>query len=120
VPAAHEAVRHAGQQPEHLDPQHVTGCGAVDRDRAGDHVRPVEVVVVRNVGRGQVARVSEHAIGADAVTGQERDRVAALVFEDAFVTERVDRHGVAGRDAQHRLVRPVRQPTPAAGVGCGL
>ncbi len=80
------------------DFEHVAGFGLVDIDRAGEHMG---AAAARAVDLGaDVERVLQNLFARDAMLGEELDRVFGKI--DAAVGDRVDAHGLAGLDAQHR------------------
>lgn len=105
VPAGDHAVGDAGDRLEGLDLQDVADLCALDGDGSGDHVRAVgsEVAGGAVVVGGDRDRVLEHRAGLHAVRAEELPRVPSLVLEDPLVGDRIDRHGLAGADGQHRI-----------------
>jgi hypothetical protein len=80
-----------GVRPRNGHGEQIARPGAGHSDRTGDEVRPVVIEVVRHAGVRHLLGVVEHMGAADAVTGEELTRVAALILEDSLVADRVDR-----------------------------
>ena len=97
VPVGDHAVRDARGRLQDGDRQQVARHRARDVDRSGDHVRSVGAGRAVE-GADDLDRVGEHVIRRDAVAGEERERVAALVLEQALVADRVDGDLGAGLD----------------------
>jgi hypothetical protein len=76
---------------------------------------PSRCGVVGDAGDGG-QQIGQHVLGRDAVRGEERRRIPALVLQRALVAEGVDGEHVAGPHGGHPRIQPARQPPPADGV----
>lgn len=102
VPVGHHAVRHAWKRFHDRHREYVTRMRAANLDRPCHDVRTVSAHRSRIFARCQCDGIAEHLV--DAVRAEERFGVASLVFEDALVTDRVDRDLAARIDRQHGRV----------------
>lgn len=84
--------------------QYVAGRGAFDEHRARHDVRTVPVEIARGPGvvGGDVDGVLEHIAFGHALGSEVLHRIAALVFQNAFVGHRVDGHGLTAAHRHHR------------------
>lgn len=100
----------------HVNADHVADLRATDLDRPGDDVRSLTRDISVQIRRRHRDRVVEHTRRIDAVAGEERHRVTALVLEDALVADGIDHDEIARINRRHERRVLVGQPAPRRGL----
>jgi len=116
VPVGDHAVRRAHLEVVHVNADHVADLRATDLDRPGDDVRSLTRDISVQIRRRHRDRVVEHTRRIDAVAGEERHRVTALVLEDALVADGIDHDEIARINRRHERRVLVGQPAPRRGL----
>ncbi len=81
--------------------EHVAGLGAIDMKRPRNNVRPKPAMLNPGVNRDGVG---QHLFARNA-EAREKCLGRALVGDEAFMRDRVDRHRLAGPDKGDRVER---------------
>jgi hypothetical protein len=89
----------------------VTRVGALDPNRPSDDMRSVAGLVAGHT-RGDRHGIAKYGVLGHAMTGEERDRILTLVWQDPLVADGIDDDSAPRRESRNRGIGGARQATP--------